>query len=113
MGNLLEKSNKLNKQLKRNVGLSEKRKHNLQILKETSQLLDESEHKLENETRKLETEDFIRKYYKWFIIIAVIVIGVMVTPLGILFDWFKEKDTEKKIDKKLSSHLNDNLLIEN
>jgi hypothetical protein len=95
------------------VGLSEKRKNNLQILEETSQLLDESANKLENETRKLETKGFIRKYHKWFIIIAVIVIEAVVIALSIPFDWFKEKDTEKKIDKKLSSHLSDYLLIEN
>jgi hypothetical protein len=41
------------------------------------------------------------------------VIGEVITALDIPFDWFKEKDTEKKIDKKLWSHLSDYLSIEN
>ncbi len=94
MKNLLSKSDKLNKQLKKNLGFSEKRKDNLVMLEETSQLLNESAHKLENETRKLETRGFVRKHYKWFIIIAVIVFGAVVTTFGVPFDWFEGEDTE-------------------
>jgi hypothetical protein len=100
MKNLLSKSDKLNKQLKKNLGFSEKRKDNLVMLEETSQLLNESAHKLENETTKLETRGFVRKHYKWFIIIAVIVIGAVVTTFGIPFDWFEGENTEKKIETK-------------
>jgi predicted nuclease with TOPRIM domain len=105
---LLDKSEKLKKQLEKNKSIVNERKDNLRALEEMCQLLDETANKFEKDTKKFESH-FMKKYPKWLLIIAVIIIATI--SIGFGNYWFRtEGENEKKA--QYSNYFNDYLLLD-